>query len=204
MIPQDAGEPRDVPRLCVMLSGTGRTLANLLEAIAHGRLRAKIPLVVASRECVGAERARIHVPHVLVEPGDIPGTRLEAILNAHDIDFVALAGYLRRIEVPASYRGRIVNIHPALLPKFGGRGMYGMEVHKAVLRAGERESGCTVHIVDDEYDHGPVILQRRCPVLAGDTPETLAARVFEEECRAYPEALMMLMGNRGAPGVGWA
>jgi phosphoribosylglycinamide formyltransferase-1 len=111
-------------------------------------------------------------------------------------DLVLLAGWLQLLRIPAMYEGRVMNIHPALLPKFGGKGMWGHHVHEAVLAAGERESGCTVHLVNNEYDAGPVVLQRACPVLPGDTPDTLAARVFEEEKLAYPDAVRAFASGR--------
>jgi phosphoribosylglycinamide formyltransferase-1 len=107
-------------------------------------------------------------------------------------DLVCLAGYLQKLRIPADFQRKVLNIHPSLLPKFGGKGMYGHFVHEAVLKAGDTESGCTVHYVDDEYDHGEMILQHRVPVLPSDTPEILAKRVFEQECLAYPEAIRML------------
>jgi formyltetrahydrofolate-dependent phosphoribosylglycinamide formyltransferase len=179
-----------------MLSGSGRTLLNLAEKIRDGRLSATIALVIASRECLGAQRARELGIDTRVIKGAIPAGRLAAILAEHRIDWVALAGYLRLVNIPPAYDKRIVNIHPALLPDFGGPGMYGHHVHKAVLAAGKPISGCTVHLCDPEYDHGPIILQKSCPVLAGDTPETLGARVFALECEAYPEALQLLITGR--------
>ncbi|MGH7133160.1 MAG: formyltransferase family protein, partial [Phycisphaerales bacterium] len=122
-----------------------------------------------------------------------PAPHLGRLLADHRVDLVVLAGYLTRLEIPPAYRGRIVNIHPALLPAHGGHGMYGRRVHEAVLAAGDTESGCTVHLVDDEYDRGPIIAQTRVPVLKGDIPETLAARVFEAECATYPAALAKLL-----------
>ena len=110
------------------------------------------------------------------------------MLRARAIDLVVLAGYLKKIEIPPGFDRRVLNIHPALLPRHGGKGLYGHFVHEAVLAAKEPESGCTVHYCDSQYDTGPIILQRRCPVLPGDTPETLARRVFDEECLALPEA----------------
>ena len=116
-----------------------------------------------------------------------------SMLRRHRINFLVLAGYLKKLdpEVVRAYRNRIVNIHPALLPKFGGKGMYGEHVHRAVLEAGERVSGATVHLVDDEYDHGPVVLQREVDVLPSDTPVSLAARVLEAEHSLYPEAIRL-------------
>ncbi len=185
-----------------MISGGGRSLQNLIEHIRRGTLRTEVPLVIASRDCPGVALARsLGVPDVRIIRGEIPATELAAILHGTSgaagkpIDWVVLAGYLRFVHVPIEYQGRVVNIHPALLPKFGGPGMYGHHVHGAVLRAGEKASGCTVHLVDERFDHGPIVLQRSCPVLPSDTPDTLAARVFELECEAYPAALKMLFGQ---------
>ena len=202
--PDPVSQPRaDFPRLAVMISGGGRTLVNLLDRIADGTLAARIPLVIASRECPGAQRARERgVGSVLVMPGRIPASRLEAVLAEHGIDWVVLAGYLHLLEIPPRYQGRVVNIHPALLPEFGGSGMHGRRVHEAVLASGRAESGCTVHLCDAEYDGGPIVLQKRCPIFPGDTPEALAARVFELELKAYPEALRMLLSGAAAPGAG--
>lgn len=183
------------PRLAVMLSGSGRTLLNLVESVQSGRLHAEIPLVIASRECLGAQRARDLGIETLVLPGRIRAARLEEILREHRIDYVALAGYLNLVELPDAYRGRILNIHPALLPDFGGPGMYGSHVHAAVLAAGRTETGCTVHICDEHYDRGDALVQRRCPVFDDDTVATLAARVFELEKQAYPEALRILFAR---------
>lgn len=183
-------------RLAVFISGGGRTLLNLHEQIRAGRLSATIGLVVASGEVAGAARARELGLPVEVVPGRIAPDRLAAMLSAHGIAYVALAGYLKLLPVLGEYRRRVVNIHPALLPAFGGAGMYGHRVHEAVLAAGCKVSGCTVHMVNDEYDRGPIIAQAVCPVLDDDTPETLAARVFELECRTYPTALSYLVAGR--------
>lgn len=186
-------------RLAVLLSGGGRSLQNLVNHIHRGELPATIPLVIASRPCKGVEVARAAgVDDVRVARGTIPEHELRSALDAHGIDLVVLAGYLQFVNVPTGYERRVVNIHPALLPKFGGQGMYGHHVHEAVIKAGERESGCTVHFVDGEYDHGPIILQQRCPVLPGDAAETLASRVFEVECRAYPEAIRNVLAGRAS------
>jgi phosphoribosylglycinamide formyltransferase-1 len=180
-----------------MISGGGRTLLNLLAHIRAGELQAEIVLVISSRDGVGVERTLAHGLHVEIVPGPIPAPHLEELLTRFGVDWVVLAGYLLLVDIPHRYRGRVVNIHPALLPKFGGQGMYGRRVHEAVIAAGERESGCSVHFADSEYDRGSVILQRSCPVYPGDTPETLAARVFELEQEAYPAALKQLLEPRG-------
>lgn len=195
----NASPAQPVPRLAVLISGGGRLLRNLLDRVEDGTLGAEIPLVIASRPCEGATLAEGRVRNVRIIPGEIPASTLERIFLEFGIDWAVLAGYLRLIRVPESYRGRIVNIHPSLLPRHGGRGMHGRRVHEAVLAAGDLESGCTVHLVDDAYDSGSILHQRRCPVLPGDTPEALAARVFEEELRAYPEALSKILRNRQGP-----
>lgn len=192
------GDQREAPRLLALLSGGGRTLLNLLDTIEAGELRAEVSGVIASRPCVGVERAQARGLEARVIRGMIPAERLLELVHAHHASWVVLCGYLQRIDVPDELAGRIVNIHPALLPKFGGPGMYGDRVHRAVLDAGETESGCTVHLCDAEYDTGPIVLQDRCPVLPDDTVETLAARVFELECRAYPKALAQLLARDDA------
>ncbi len=187
------------PGMLALLSGGGRTLLNLLDAIEDDRLNARIPMAIASRPCAGVERAQARGVPTHVERGIIPADRLEQLLHEHNASWVVLCGYLQRVDIPAPLEGRVVNIHPALLPEFGGPGMYGDRVHAAVLESGKSESGCTVHLCDAEYDTGPIVLQRRCPVLPGDTVDSLAARVFERECEAYPEALAMLMEAARSP-----
>lgn len=183
-------------RLGVLISGSGRTLMNLLDHIRGGALDAEIALVVASRECLGAARARERGLHTIIFPGEIDEEELGRLCREHAIDWLVLAGYLRLAPVPAGLEERVVNIHPALLPSFGGPGMYGRRVHQAVLDAGCKVSGCTVHICDREYDNGPIVIQRCCHVGEHDTAETLAARVFELEKEALPEALRLLLAGR--------
>ncbi|QQS09767.1 MAG: phosphoribosylglycinamide formyltransferase [Phycisphaerales bacterium] len=196
MTTSDTHTPRRaLPRLGVFISGGGRTLLNIHDHIQRGTLRAEIVLVVASSECPGAARARERGLHVEIHAGHLTPESLDAILAQTNPDWIVLAGYLKKLPILPRYRGRVVNIHPALLPKFGGHGLHGLRVHKAVLDARESISGCTVHLADDDYDTGPIILQRTCPVLPGDTPETLAARVFECEREAYPQALAKLLAS---------
>ena len=190
-------------QIAVLLSGSGRTLQNLLDQIAEGRLHARIPLVLCSRaEVLGVSRARqagletVVVPRKRYDSDDAYSRVLVALLDRTPVDLVVLAGYMHLFRFPETYRNRVMNIHPGLLPDFGGPGMYGDRVHRAVLERGARESGCTVHFVDDQYDHGPVILRRQVPVLPADTPDTLAHRVFFEECRAYPEAIRLFAEGR--------
>jgi len=185
--------------LGVLLSGSGRTLQNLLDRIEDGSLPARVEVVVSSHpEAHGLERARRKgIPAQAVPYGDFPDAdsfsgAVTEVLRRHPIDLVVMAGFIRKYLFPSEFEGRVLNIHPALLPKFGGRGFYGHKVHEAVLAAGEKESGCTVHFADHRYDRGPVVLQKRVPVLPGDTPQSLAERVFQAECEAYPEAIRQL------------
>jgi phosphoribosylglycinamide formyltransferase-1 len=193
--PSPAGEPARPPRLAVLLSGSGRTLDNLLERIAAGRLAARIEAVVSSRGDVRgvgiAERAGLPLT-VLPQAGRSVADWSDAIFTVcreAAADLVVMAGFLHLVSIPADFSGRVINIHPSLLPAFGGRGFHGMHVHRAVLARGCTVSGCTVHLVDDEYDHGRILLQRTVPVLRDDTPESLAARVFAAECEALPDAI---------------
>lgn len=183
-------------RLAVLLSGSGRTLVNLHERIERGEIDAGVGLVIASRECLGADRARERGLPTIVRSGPITDEEMAHLCREHDIHWITLAGYLRLAPIPAGFEQRVVNIHPALLPSFGGPGMYGLRVHRAVLDAGCKVSGCTVHLCDRDYDTGPILLQKCCRVDEDDTPESLAARVFELEVEAYPEALRLLLSDR--------
>jgi phosphoribosylglycinamide formyltransferase-1 len=175
------------PRLGVLLSGTGRTLQNLIDRIAAGRLHAEIACVISDRPGVlGLHRAEQAGLPAFLERDHGAIWRL---LREHGADLVCLCGYLRLLPIEPDFHDRVLNIHPALLPAFGGKGFHGEAVHRAVLDSGARESGCTVHLCSDEYDRGQVVLQRRVPVLPGDTVTTLAARVFAAECEAYPDAI---------------
>ncbi len=189
-------------RLAGLVSGGGRTILNLHAGIARGDLAAELAVVISSRSDAAAV-ARCREVGLAVEvverrrlTAEAFHARIADVLRAARVDLVCMAGFLSYWEIPGDFAGRVINIHPALLPKFGGKGFYGRRVHEAVLAAGETESGCTVHFADDQYDHGPPILQRRVPVLAGDTADTLAARVFAEECRAYPQAVRMFVDGR--------
>lgn len=189
-------EDQPKPRLAVLLSGTGRTLENLLSTIGRGELAAEIACVVSSRRKVrGCDIAReAGIPLQIV-----PRRRYDAIeafsrdvwqaVDEHEVELVVLAGWLSQLIIPERYQGRIVNIHPSLLPLFGGHGFFGHHVHEAVLASGMKVSGCTAHFVDADYDAGPIIAQSCVPVLPDDTAESLAARVFAEECRLYPKAI---------------
>jgi phosphoribosylglycinamide formyltransferase-1 len=187
------------PRLAVLLSGSGSTLQNLLDRCADGRLTASIVGVVSSRaDAFGLERARrASVPGVVVTPTpkDTFGERAFTVIRGWQPDLVILAGWMHLLPLPDDFRGRVLNVHPSLLPAFGGKGMYGRHVYEAVLEYGAKVSGCTVHFVDDVYDNGPVILQRPVSVLDTDTPDTLADRVQAAEREAYPEAIRLITGG---------
>jgi phosphoribosylglycinamide formyltransferase-1 len=189
-------------RVAVLISGSGRTLQNFIDLARAGRLPIEIALVISSRaDVAGVERARAAgVPVEIISRRGISaeefGRQVTAAVDAAGADLVLMAGWLCPWQIPQRYENRVMNIHPALLPKYGGKGFYGHHVHEAVLAAGERESGCTVHFANNEYDAGPIVLQRRVRVLPGDTPDTLAARVFEQESIAYPEAVRLFAEGR--------
>ncbi len=174
-------------RLAILLSGSGTTYVNLVEAIGRGELPAEIAVVISSKaDAGGVERARsFGHPLVIASTPDA----VTAALRAHRTEWVAMCGWLRFYDPPAELRGRVLNIHPSLLPAFGGRGMYGIHVHRAVLAAGVAESGCTVHLVTGDYDSGPHLDQARVPVVPSDTPESLQTRVQAAERALYPRAL---------------
>jgi phosphoribosylglycinamide formyltransferase-1 len=179
-------------RVAVAISGRGSNLAALLDALPPGG-SAGVALVVSNRADAGGlglVRDRGVPTHVLVNSTE--AEEWMKVLSSASVDLLVLAGYLKQVpaEVVARYRGQIINIHPALLPRHGGAGMYGIRVHQAVLAAGDLESGATVHLVTEEYDRGPVLGQARVPVLPSDTPESLAARVLELEHRLLPAAVI--------------
>ena len=190
-------------RIAVLISGGGTTLANLIGRIDAGSLDVEIRLVVSSTPKAGglqyAEKARIPIEVVVRKDFGSQDEFSEAVFagcRAAGVDLVAMGGFLKRVTVPEDFANRVLNIHPALIPSFCGERMYGHFVHEAVLDYGVKLSGCTVHFADNQYDHGPVILQKTVPVLDDDTPDRLAARVFEAECEAYPEALGLIAAGR--------
>lgn len=194
--------------LALLVSGGGRSLENLAEVIARGELDARIALVLSSRaDAFALERARrLGIESLVIDaerelgPHEYSARVFEAV-EARGCELVVLAGFLRMLAIPERWEGRVLNIHPSLLPSFGGKGFYGERVHRAALQRGVQFSGCTVHYVTNEYDAGPILLQRCVPVLEGDTPESLGARVFEEEKRALPEAIRRHFAARSG-GVG--
>ncbi len=203
-----ADAPRDPPivnppvRLAVCVSGGGTTLQNLIDLIRARRLRAEIVQVVASRPKIEAiPRAEsAGIPLALANRmarnlADFSRSVFDPIRHTR-ADLIVLGGFLSLIEIPADYQGKVINVHPSLIPAFSGKGFHGSSVHKAVIESGVKVSGCTVHFADAAYDTGPIILQRTVPVLDDDTPETLAARVFKAECQALPEAIALYADGR--------
>jgi phosphoribosylglycinamide formyltransferase 1 len=193
----------DPIRLAVLLSRGGASLQNLIDRIAAGTLRAEIALVLSNKaEAFGLTRARqAGIPTVVVERGAHPSRQeFSARIFAHcreaEVDLVCLAGFLQLLHIAEDFQQRVINMHPALIPAFCGKGYYGLAVHRAVLDRGVKVSGCTVHFVDDEYDHGPIISQHVVPVLDDDTPESLAQRVFTAEFEAFPQAVQWFAQGR--------
>jgi phosphoribosylglycinamide formyltransferase-1 len=190
-------------RIVVLISGGGTTLRNLIRYMDAGRLSVEIPLVISSSPKAGGLRftQEAGIPSAVIRrtsfssQDDFSRAIFDRCRGVH-ASLVVMAGFLKRITIPADFTHRVTNIHPALIPAFCGEGMYGHHVHEAVLDYGVKLTGCTVHFADNQYDHGPVILQKAVPVLDDDTPDTLAARVFEAECQAYPEALQLIAEGR--------
>jgi phosphoribosylglycinamide formyltransferase 1 len=189
--------------LAVLLSAGGTTLQNLLDRIADGRLRARIALVISSNtEAFGLVRAeRAGVPAEIVERRDFAtiddfSGRIFDLCRRARVSLVCMAGFLRLVHIPDDFLGKVMNIHPSLIPAFCGKGYFGHHVHEAVLDYGAKVSGCTVHFTDNQYDHGPIILQKAVPVLEDDDPDRLAQRIYQQECEAYPEAIRLFAEGR--------
>ena len=190
-------------RIAALVSGGGSTLDNIRAKIADGQLNAEVVQVIASRaDCAGVEKAHAaNLPCQVISRKDFADViefsdAIFSLCREARADLVTLAGYLQLIEIPDDFHLRVMNIHPALIPSFCGHGYYGHHVHEAVLGRGAKVSGCTVHFADNQYDHGPIIVQRCVPVAEGDTPDSLAARVFQAECEAYPEAIRLFASGR--------
>jgi phosphoribosylglycinamide formyltransferase-1 len=184
--------------LAVFISGSGTNLQSIMDRCADGTIPGEVVLVLSSNPgaygLVRAQDAGIDTAvyrRKKFPDGDTAEKYLSELLADHDVDIIALAGYLKLLPPPVvrKYRNRIVNIHPALLPKYGGKGMYGHHVHEAVLASGDKESGVTIHLVDEIYDHGKIVAQEKVPILPGDTPDDLAARVLVVEHELYPRVL---------------
>jgi formyltetrahydrofolate-dependent phosphoribosylglycinamide formyltransferase len=185
--------------IAVLISGGGTTLRNLMAKIREGTLSAEIRLVVSSNPTAQGLRfaQEAGIKTLVVEKkkelsAEVYSEATFGPCRAAGAEVVVMGGFLKHVLIPPDFENRVVNIHPGLIPAFCGKGMFGRHVHEAVLAAGVPTSGCTVHFVDNIYDHGPVILQRTVPILPGDTPETLAARVFDAECIALPETLNLI------------
>jgi phosphoribosylglycinamide formyltransferase-1 len=190
-------------RLAVLVSGSGTTLQNFLDRTAAGTLAGRVALVVSSDATAFAltRAARAGVPAAVVERKACAtreefGRRIFEHCRQAGVDLVCLAGFLQLLPIAEDFRGRVLNIHPALIPAFSGKGFYGLRVHAAALEAGVKVSGCTVHFADDQYDHGPIVSQQVVPVHDDDTPQSLAARIFAVECEAYPEAVALFAAGR--------
>jgi phosphoribosylglycinamide formyltransferase-1 len=190
-------------RIIVLISGGGTTLKNLIEQQSAGQLAAQIVQVIASnptaRGLTFAEDARI--PTVIVDHlqyRDIENFSQQIFdhCRSAQTDLVVMGGFLRRVVIPDDFVNRVINIHPSLIPAFCGSGHYGKRVHSAVIEYGCKLSGCTVHFVDDHYDHGPIIAQQSVPVLPDDTPDRLAQRVFETECEIYPRIINLIAAGQ--------
>lgn len=188
-------------RIAVLVSGGGTNLQSIIDAVEEGTLESKIVCVISNKEAAyGLERARQHgIPAYFINPKEEGyDEKLFERLQEENVDLIVLAGYLKILapKLIHTYKKRIINIHPALLPKFGGKGFYGIHVHEAVLKAGEKESGATVHYVDEGVDTGEIIIQRKLAVEAGDTPETLQARILNQiEHKILVEAIKGLEGS---------
>jgi len=192
------------PRAAVLLSGGGRTLENLAELAERGELACELGLVISNKaDAYGLQRAANHgLPAEVIDAEralapEAFGDAVFAAVEAAGCDLVVLAGFLRFLPIPERWLGRVLNIHPSLLPAFGGKGCYGDRVHRAALERGVKVTGCTVHYVDNVYDNGPILVQRVVDVRSDDTVDTLAARVFEEEKRALPEAIGLHAARAG-------
>jgi formyltetrahydrofolate-dependent phosphoribosylglycinamide formyltransferase len=190
-------------RLAVLLSGSGTTLQNLLDLSAAGELPAQVVLVVSNKgDAFGLERSRrVGIPTAVVDrkqcaSRDDFSARIFDHCRAAQVDLVCLAGFMQLLPIPEDFTNRVLNVHPALIPAFCGKGFYGHHVHEAVLSYGVKITGCTVHFADNQYDHGPIILQQPVPVLDDDTVESLADRVQEAERQAYPEAIRLFAAGR--------
>ena len=193
----------DALKLAVLISGAGRTLKNFIDLAADKRLPVDIRLVVSSSPAAGglAFAQQAGIPAAVFDRRDYKsnqayGAGVFAACREAAVEYVVMAGFLKLVPVPDDFAGRVINIHPSLIPAFCGHGMYGHHVHEAVLAYGAKVTGVTVHFVDNQYDHGPVIWQQPTPVFDDDTPESLAARVFELEKEAYPHVLRLLAGGK--------
>jgi phosphoribosylglycinamide formyltransferase-1 len=189
-------------KLAILVSGRGSNMTAIIEACEQGKLAASVELVISnnanSLALVLAQEKKIDTAHLSssTHPDtDVLDTTMKTLLDSYNIDFVLLAGFMKKIgsKTLAAYKGRIINIHPSLLPKFGGQGMFGLSVHKAVIEAGEKETGVTIHLVDEEYDKGTILAQRTVAVEKDDTPESLSVRVLKVEHILFAETIQKII-----------
>lgn len=192
-----------IMKIAVWISGGGTTLGNILDCVEKGSLDVDVCLVVSSRPNVGgldiARKAGINTQVVLrskFQTADEYSAAMFQQCQLLNVDYVVMAGFLRHVLIPDDFINRVINIHPSLIPSFCGKGMYGDRVHQAVVDSGVTQSGCTIHFVDNEFDHGPIIHQQTVPVVADDVAEDVRARVFVAECEAYPKVLRWLAAKR--------
>lgn len=190
-------------KVVVLISGGGTTLKNLIDKSAAGDIDIDFRLVISSNSKAGglAHARNVEIATEIVRKKDFasPEEHSEAIFSkcrAAEADYVVMGGYLQHVLIPADFENRVLNTHPALIPSFCGKGYYGSRVHEAVLDYGAKISGCTIHFVDNQYDHGPIVLQKSVDVRSDDDAAALAARVFQAECEAYPEVLRMLASGQ--------
>ena len=192
--------------VAILISGSGTTLRNLIELRDRGTLRVDFRLVVSSKKEAGglkfAEAASIPtvvVPKRKTQTAEEHSENVFGPIRNAGAQLVVMGGYLHHVLIPSDFENKVINIHPSLIPSFSGKGMYGLKVHQAAIDFGVKVSGCTVHFVDNEYDHGPIILQRTCEVLTSDSAESLQRRVFELECEVLPDAIRKIATRRSGP-----
>ncbi len=192
--------------VAVLISGSGTTLKNLIELRDRGTLRVDFRLVVSSKKEAGglrfAEAASIPtvvVPKLKTQTAEEHSENVFSPIRKAGVQLVVMGGYLQHVLIPTDFENKVINIHPSLIPSFSGQGMYGLKVHQAAIDFGVKVSGCTVHFVDNEYDHGPIILQRTCEVLTTDSAESLQRRVFELECEVLPDAIRKIAALQSGP-----
>ncbi|MGY8750223.1 MAG: phosphoribosylglycinamide formyltransferase [Pirellulales bacterium] len=186
----------DGNKIAVLISGSGTTLKNLIHWRTEQKLSADIELVISNNVAAGGLvfASEANIPHLVVSHKDFKDVAefsdaIFSAIQAANIDLVVMGGFLRRLTIPPAYENRVINIHPSLIPAFCGQGFYGQKVHQAVIDYGCKISGCSVHYVDDQYDHGPIIAQETVPVEIADTAKTLAKRIFAKECQLYPDVI---------------
>ena len=192
----------NLPHLCVLVSGQGSTLDNLCQKCEDGTLQANVNCVISNRHDIGAKEIakKWDITYFVIPRSGLSARKwskaLFGITKFYKSDLIILAGFDQKIHVALKNRNRILNVHPSLLPDFGGKGMYGLKVHRSVLKAGVDKTGCTVHVVTNAYDKGPMVAQSEVPVMEGDTPKILQARVQEAERELYPKAIQEYLHKR--------